>query len=80
MSQSRFHKSSIATLLGLVLTSSFLSVMVAHAGTDQLWHLGNNGTLPKNANIVSIKDGQCVDAQTDRRPMGPGFKYTCAKT
>jgi len=63
MPWSGFQKTLIRTSLGLALGWSCVAANPAHAGTDQLWYLGNNGSRPKNANIVNLKDYSCVDAR-----------------
>jgi hypothetical protein len=64
------QKALTATPLGLALTLACLAATPAHAGTDQLWYLGDNGSRPKNANIVNLKDYSCVDARGETAGNG----------
>jgi len=62
MPRSRFTRSSICTLLGVVLVLAYFTATPARAGRDQLWftdHVTSDGT---RADIRSILNGNCLDA------------------
>jgi len=62
MPRSRFTRSSICTLLGVVLVLAYFTATPARAGRDQLWftdYVTGDGT---RADIRSVLNGNCLDA------------------